>query len=93
MHCKEHAEEMSWGAWALTDEAAPYLDVVFFFLSLAFLYLTMDACVVCVFGLLLVSLLFCMRFRHMFLVLWACVIVLWFHNWRFGYKKLSVSWD
>jgi hypothetical protein len=86
--CKEH------GAWLLTDEAVPYVDVGFFLLSCLILFLTMEVCVLCVFVLLLVSLFFCCRFRYFFFTLWACIGVLWIHGWRFGNGKgFSVQWN
>jgi len=83
-----------WWEWMLSDDAVPYLDVTFFIASCIILYLTMEACQICVFVLLLVSMVFCCRFKYMFFVLWACIGVLWIHGWRFGGGKgLSVQWN
>jgi len=84
----------SFCTWLCSDEAAPYVDVAFFLGSCIFLFLTMEVCQLCVFGLLLVSMFFCCRFRYMFFVLWACIGVLWVHGWRFGGGKgFSIQWN
>jgi hypothetical protein len=44
--------------------------------------------------LLLVSMVLCCRLRFMFIILWACIFVLWVHEWRFGGGKgLSLQWN
>jgi hypothetical protein len=80
--------------WIVSDEAIPYVDTIIFVLSIIFLLFTVDNCVLCVFGLLIVSLLLCCRLRFMFIILWSCIIVLWIHGWRFGGGKgLSLQWN
>lgn len=80
--------------WVVSDEAVPYVDVLFFLGSVLVLYVTMEQCQICVFGLLLFSMLFCCRFKYMFFILWACIGVLWIHGWRFGGGKgLSIEWN
>jgi len=81
--------------WMVSDEAVPYVDVVVFSISVVVLWLSMDlGCQLCVFGILVVSLFFCCRYRYMFFTLWAAVIVLWLHGWRFGGGKgFSVQWN
>ena len=81
-------------SWLISDDAIPYVDVMFFIASCAGIFLTMETCQICVFGLLLVSMLFCCRFKYMFFILWACIGVLWLHGWRFGGGRgLSVQWN
>ena len=83
-----------WCEWVISDDAVPYVDATFFVASVVVLFLTMEMCQICVFGLLIVSLVFCCRFRYMFFILWACIGVLWIHGWRFGGGKgLSVQWN
>lgn len=83
-----------WWDWCWSDDAIPYLDTLFFVASCVILYITMEFCQLCVFILLLVSMVFCCRFRFMFVILWACIGVLWIHGWRFGGGKgLSIAWN
>lgn len=82
-------------SWLTTDDAAPYVELFLFLLSVVVLYVCIDyGCTLCVFVVLLVSMFFCCRFRYMFFVMWACIAVLWIHGWRFGGGKgLSVQWN
>jgi hypothetical protein len=80
--------------WIASDEALPYLDASTFIISCFYLFMTINTCPVCVFGLLLVSMVLCCRLRFMFIILWACIFVLWVHEWRFGGGKgLSLQWN
>lgn len=94
----EEPEKPSWQQrlmWLTTDEAIPYVEFTMFVILCVVLWLAMDlGCTLCVFGVLLVSMLFCCRFRYMFFTLWASVGVLWIHGWRFGSGRgFSVQWN
>jgi len=82
-------------AWVVSDEAALYIDLIVFGLSFLALWFSMDlGCQLCVFGILLLSLFLCCRYRYMFFTLWAAIGVLWIHGWRFGGGKgFSVQWN
>jgi hypothetical protein len=82
------------GAWLQEDENQPYIQLAIFFACVVGLYLTMFTCPVCVFVIMLVSLVFCCQYRLMFLVMCASLGVLWVHGWRFGAGKgLSLQWN
>jgi hypothetical protein len=99
--CPEDEDEPAWWLrvydvmmWTCSDAANPYVDIGLFIVCVIILALTMDHCVMCVFGVLLVSMVFCCRLRFMFVILWACIFVLWVHGWRFGGGKgLSIQWN
>ena len=47
-----------------------------------------------VWGTLAFSCLFCLRYRIMNLVLWACIVVLWVVGWRFNFGQgLTLQWQ
>ena len=82
------------GEWLQDDANQPYIQLAIFFGCVVGLYLAMFTCPLCVFGIMLVSLVFCCQYRLMFLVMSASIGVLWVHGWRFGGGKgLSVSWN
>lgn len=76
------------------DEYRLTLQLVFVAVGMVVLWYTANYCAWCVMGLLLVSVFFCLEYRMMNLVLWSCILVLWFHGWKLGNSEqgLSLSW-
>ena len=73
--------------WRLT------LQLAFLSFSVLFLWLTMGICQACVVGLMFASAIFCLEYRLMNLILWACILTVWFHGVSFGDSKtLYISW-
>ncbi len=81
-------------AWLCSDEIQPYVQLVLFFAMVLALYLTMYSCELCVFGVMMFSMVFCCQYRLMLITLCASVGVLWVYGWRFGGGRgFSASWN
>jgi hypothetical protein len=79
------------GQWLQSRE--PLFSTVLFFVFALLLYLTVGWCEPCVIIILICSLFLCLQFRVMNLILWACIVVLWFHGYRFSVgNSLALTW-
>lgn len=79
--------------WLASEGAQPFVEFLFFALSCIFIYLTMYACPFCVFLLMVASFLLSFKYRYMFLIMLACIAILWWHGWTLGSQKgLIVEW-
>lgn len=84
----------SFRCYAFMDDYRLTIQLVLLGVSVWAMWIFIDACLPCIFIIMLVSLFFCFEYRLMNIVLWASVIVLWGHGWSLGDKSagLSVSW-
>lgn len=68
--------------------------IFFFALAVMLLMLSLMICPLCIWGVLVFSCVFCLKYRSINLVLWACIVVLWFMGWRFNFGHgFSMSWN
>jgi hypothetical protein len=76
------------------DEYRLTLQLIGLAVGIGILWVVANSCETCVLVLLIASMFFCLEYRLMNLVLWACIIVLWLHGWRLGSadQGLSLSW-
>lgn len=79
--------------WLQQDENQLKIQLFVFGIGSLLMWMTVSLCPLCVFGVLLISAVFCLQYRLMNLLLWASIIVLWVHGWRIGDQRgLSVQW-
>ena len=84
----------SFRCYAFMDEYRLTIQLVLLGVSVWAMWIFIDACLPCIFIIMLVSAFFCFEYRLMNIVLWASVIVLWGHGWSLGDKSagLSMTW-
>ena len=82
----------TWYDWA--DDHRLIMQLIFLLGMFLLLWITMPVCQICVFGVMCGCAVLCLEYRLLNLTMWASIIVLWLHGWRFGGGKgLSLSWD
>ena len=82
----------AWYDWA--DDHRLIMQLIFLAGTFLLLWIVMPVCQVCVFGVLCGCAVFCLEYRMLNLTMWASILVLWLHGWRFGGGRgLSLSWD
>lgn len=68
--------------------------VTCFSFAVGMMLLVIMVCPVCVWGVLVFSCFFCLQYRSLNLVLWACIVVLWLMGWRFNLGQgLVLQWS
>lgn len=80
--------------YAFMDEYRLSIQLVGIGLGVLILWVVAGRCTPCVLVLLVVCMFFCLEYRLMNVILWACIIVLWVHGWHLGSESegLSLSW-
>lgn len=79
--------------WFAEPETA-FGHVIFFALAVILLTMSLLICPLCIWGVLVFSCVFCIKYRSINLILWACIVVLWFMGWRFNFGYgLTMSWS
>lgn len=67
--------------------------IMIFSIAAVLLALSLIICPFCIWIVLLFSCFFCLRYRSVNLILWACIIVLWTMGWRMNFgKDLVLQW-
>lgn len=84
--------------YMVMDEYRLTLQLLFLFLGIIILWECANHCVPCIFVLMIVSCFFCLEYRLVNLLLWACIVVLWLHGWTFSTSTgsglhASMGWD
>lgn len=78
----------------VTEPQTWFEHVCLFVLAAAFLVVSMFFCPYCVWFVLIFSCVFCQRSKTLFLIMWACIILLWLYGWRLNFGHgLSLNWD
>ena len=84
--------------YMVMDEYRLTLQLLFLVLGTVILWQCANHCVPCIFVLMIVSCFFCLEYRLVNLLLWACIVVLWMHGWTFSSSSgnglhASMGWD
>ncbi len=84
--------------YMVMDEYRLTLQLVFLILGTVVLWECANHCLPCIFVLMIVSCFFCLEYRLVNLLLWACIVVLWMHGWTFSSSSgsglhASMGWN
>jgi len=84
--------------YMVMDEYRLTLQLLFLILGTGVLWVCANHCLPCIFVLMIVSCFFCLEYRLVNLLLWACIVVLWMHGWTFSSSSgnglhASMGWD